>query len=545
MGRRRGLLRGTQGPYAGYKYWRFRPSTIDGTPYSQAYFRIYELNLYESYDQAGSSHPTTLLTGDSSNSSFLVTVSTAQSGRDGWEAFDGNTGTDWQPNNSTASWLEVELNRNRLFKSLTIKTYNNAWTATHILVEASDTGAWAGEEVEIGITDTFSETISTKSWNLYGDEYPTKPGAISTTSTAISSVSVSVVAATPPSGETIVAYHWYKYGVFHSETTGITNTFQALTPGAKYAISVKAEASGGNIGNLTDTTTITADTTGINYVADNGSGSYLHYRFQNYELDAATTDRGFLIRLELHDAVDLGGTRYPTAALTSNTSDANFTATRGFANSASYEAWKCFNLSVGGGWWTIGISSAADNWIQCEFDTAKTIESIYVDLYTTNHYANQLRVMGSATGAFAGEEDIIGTVSGLYENGVIMDNFEVNLDTSTYGANIITNGDFAGGLTDWTTVTGTPSVVSGKLILEANEATKQLHTMTGSHLFKITISNMTAGELDFDLDGTTVKTLLENGTHQFIHTPVGQGVELTANASFDGEIDNVEVFPIN
>jgi hypothetical protein len=534
-----------EGVYEGYKYWRFRPCTVDGTPYAQAYFAIYELNLYENYDQIGSSHPTTLLTGDSSNPNFLVTSSSVRDTGYTWEAFNGITGAGWQPDNSTASWLVVELNRNRLFKSLTIKTYNNDFVSTHIKVEASHTGAWAGEEVLIGITDNFQTTISTQSYNLYGEEYPTKCGLITKTGSSLSSISMSVVASTPPSGETIVAYHWYLDGVFKSESSGNTHTITGLPDGTNYLVTVKAEASGGNIGN-SSSLTIGTDSLGINYVKDNGSGSYLHYRFQAYHADSPTILVTFISQINSYDGVDLGGTRYPTAAVTSPTSDANFTITHGYEfNSTTYADWKAFNLATHSGWWTLANNTAANAWVQIEFGTAKILESVYVSLVGTYTKADQLRVYGSATGAFTGEEVIIGTVSSIVSTSNPVANYQFNLDTDTYGANVITNYDFSSGLTDWTTVTGTPSVVGGKLILEANEAIKQLHTMSGSHLFKITISNMTSGELSFDLDGTTVKTLVENGTHQFVHTPTGQGIELTANASFDGEIDSVEIMKIN
>jgi hypothetical protein len=74
------------------------------------------------------------------------------------------------------------------------------------------------------------------------------------------------------------------------------------------------------------------------------------------------------------------------------------------------------------GWWTIGNSNASLNWLQLAFSTAKTFASVKMrhGQYT---YADQVRIFGSNTGAFSGEEVLVAVCDGVNGNSTYTDYF--------------------------------------------------------------------------------------------------------------------------
>ena len=104
----------------------------------------------------------------------------------------------------------------------------------------------------------------------------------------------------------------------------------------------------------------------------------------------------------------------------------DFTASAGFEFS-SYYGWKPFDNStgIGGAWWSLTLSGSnpQNNWVQLEFQTtAENSNSQYATTADfpsvgsirvrceTNGSATNYKIMGSNTGAFAGEEHVYGGV---------------------------------------------------------------------------------------------------------------------------------------
>lgn len=107
------------------------------------------------------------------------------------------------------------------------------------------------------------------------------------------------------------------------------------------------------------------------------------------------------------------GTKYPTTAATSNTSISGVTISAGHQYSSSYASWEAFDRSgsndgyndnSGSMWWTLGNSNANNSWIQLEFSSAQTFQSVTVHVYRSFSDATHVKILGSNTGAFAGEE---------------------------------------------------------------------------------------------------------------------------------------------
>lgn len=135
------------------------------------------------------------------------------------------------------------------------------------------------------------------------------------------------------------------------------------------------------------------------------SRTFTFWRVQGYtSAGVATADRIYMSEIAFYTGSNQTGTAYPTTNMTSNTSESGITLSRGFRYNSSYEAWKATDAYNYTGWWTLGLSNAALNWWQIEFDTAKTFQSIRFNFYSANTQADNVKVFGSNTGAFAGEE---------------------------------------------------------------------------------------------------------------------------------------------
>jgi hypothetical protein len=91
----------------------------------------------------------------------------------------------------------------------------------------------------------------------------------------------------------------------------------------------------------------------------------------------------------------------------------NFIISAGYSYNSTYDGWKAFDNrtnTTGSMWWSLSVSNAADNYVQIQFtDGAKTIVSGHVILYAQGTTATHIRLEGSTTGAFAGEEREIHT----------------------------------------------------------------------------------------------------------------------------------------
>lgn len=144
------------------------------------------------------------------------------------------------------------------------------------------------------------------------------------------------------------------------------------------------------------------------------SRTFTHWRMQGCD-SSGTASALKLGVIEMNYWTSTGGTgtKYPTSAATSNTSISGVTISAGHQYSSGYAAWKAFDRSgandgyndnSGSMWWTLANSVAANNWNQLEFSTAQTFQSVTIHVYRSFSDATHVKILGSNTGAFSGEE---------------------------------------------------------------------------------------------------------------------------------------------
>lgn len=110
----------------------------------------------------------------------------------------------------------------------------------------------------------------------------------------------------------------------------------------------------------------------------------------------------------LYTATGGGGTAYPSN-MTSETTPTPYVVTKGYEYSSSYPAWKAFD---GGGssalsmWWSLGGSTAANNWIQIDLGSSIDFGSGECQITTSGGWTdcNYAVLYGSNTGNFTGEQ---------------------------------------------------------------------------------------------------------------------------------------------
>tara|TARA_R110002020_G_scaffold453632_1_gene668607 strand:- start:73 stop:654 length:582 start_codon:yes stop_codon:yes gene_type:complete len=156
---------------------------------------------------------------------------------------------------------------------------------------------------------------------------------------------------------------------------------------------------------------------GSNVILDNTASfnPYKFYRLQSVDGDGTeNTERVFVSNWRLYTELNQVGTEYPTTNLTSNTSEVGVTVSAGYIQGTNYDAWKAFNGVYGSnGWWTLSISNADENWIQLEFDTDKTFKSATITFRTALTFSESVKLMGSDTGVFGGEETFIKQINNI------------------------------------------------------------------------------------------------------------------------------------
>lgn len=144
------------------------------------------------------------------------------------------------------------------------------------------------------------------------------------------------------------------------------------------------------------------------------STTFTYWRLQGVDSGGNnTSDRFFMLDVQFFTGLNKTGTEYPTADLTTD-SGGGVNVTSGYEHSnTSYADWKAFDNSASTGHWTIGNSVANNNWLQVEFTGGSTnLQSIGIRSNTTYHDCDGLKLMGSNTGDFTGEEVTVVTITG-------------------------------------------------------------------------------------------------------------------------------------
>ena len=82
---------------------------------------------------------------------------------------------------------------------------------------------------------------------------------------------------------------------------------------------------------------------------------------------------------------------------------------------ASYPGWKAMDSNTTSTFfWTIGSTNGPADWLQIDFGSSINIQSMYIKAGNNQSYApTGFKIYGSDTGAFAGEETLITSQSGL------------------------------------------------------------------------------------------------------------------------------------
>jgi hypothetical protein len=110
------------------------------------------------------------------------------------------------------------------------------------------------------------------------------------------------------------------------------------------------------------------------------------------------------------------GSDYP-AVMTSDTTPTPYVASSsGHYNSTFYEAWKAFDTSLFSGWWNLGLSATYSNWyVQIDLGSSFAIQSASLNInpsYQGGSSGQTYTLAGSTTGAFTGEQVVIGSFTG-------------------------------------------------------------------------------------------------------------------------------------
>lgn len=150
---------------AKFQYWRVYSADSSGNKVggtSNSYVHIDEWDLYEGAGQTGTVHTDVNLTSNTSSNDYETSRGWTQYNYPAWKAFDGASNTQvWTLGASAANnWVELEFKvggASRFATTADIPAIasmrincGSQWSNNYyILVEASTTGAFAGEEVEI------------------------------------------------------------------------------------------------------------------------------------------------------------------------------------------------------------------------------------------------------------------------------------------------------------------------------------------------------------------------------------------------------------
>tara|TARA_R100001443_G_scaffold1329_2_gene4964 strand:- start:1266 stop:2135 length:870 start_codon:yes stop_codon:yes gene_type:complete len=168
--------------------------------------------------------------------------------------------------------------------------------------------------------------------------------------------------------------------VLESDGSHLAGTLEISDTNASTAqrtITVKAQEFG-------DTTQSTVGT--ATYTPTSIQAKYI--RFTGVLADGSATNKRLAIEdIRFFTGSGQSGTEYPTTDLTADDSETGITISAGHSFNSTYHPWKAFDSSSGTWWWALQ-TTAANNWIQIEFEdgtysTKPIIKSLQVDFQNT------------------------------------------------------------------------------------------------------------------------------------------------------------------
>ena len=156
--------------YVTARYIRFKGVTSAGVA-TASYLGFADVRLYTGSGATGTAYPTTNVTSDTSETGIVLSSGYAYNSTYAtWKAADNNpTGTFWWSlglGNAALNWWQIEFQPGTYPTPPTIKSvriYGNNNQTTHFRILSSNTGAFAGEEIDHGFF-----AISNNVYNTYG-----------------------------------------------------------------------------------------------------------------------------------------------------------------------------------------------------------------------------------------------------------------------------------------------------------------------------------------------------------------------------------------
>lgn len=136
-------------------------------------------------------------------------------------------------------------------------------------------------------------------------------------------------------------------------------------------------------------------------------GTYRYWRFTSWQ--GAASDWFMVGDLRLYTSAGATGTAYP-ADLQNASTPAPYVATALTNYNGQYKEWKAFDNTSTTFYWAITTVAPLSDWLTIDLGAPQTIRSFKLTAGNSANYApTQMQILGSPTGAFAGEETSLGT----------------------------------------------------------------------------------------------------------------------------------------
>lgn len=133
--------------------------------------------------------------------------------------------------------------------------------------------------------------------------------------------------------------------------------------------------------------------------------------FRYYRLTfVASSSSNYLRDFRVYTGSGQTGTAYPPN-MTSNTAPSPYVASGSGSYSTTYDPFKAFdNSPTGSGWWNLSQTPYTTAWVQIDLGSAVAISSVSFAMNVVYQTYSSVKISGSNTGAFSGEEiDITST----------------------------------------------------------------------------------------------------------------------------------------
>ena len=172
-------------------------------------------------------------------------------------------------------------------------------------------------------------------------------------------------------------------------------TFIGPDADTDYELRVKVQ----DFGDLaSDTATLLFDTVAY-------GGTFRYWRFTDWS--GGTPGHTLVSEIELWSQSSQTGSNYP-AQMTSNTTPTPYVISTDY-NYPGYEAWEAFDDSLNNQWWNLGRTGGyTDSYLQVDLGSSIEIKSIKI--WIAGFAADSVKLYGSNTGSFTGEETLIDTI---------------------------------------------------------------------------------------------------------------------------------------